>query len=88
MTRHRGNPPIVAAAVLNRNFLETRHELVNLAAALDRIDRGGDAAAVRSDPRMINLLEAARLLTDGLPDRAKRVQMLFSEPYDPNWRAD
>ena len=88
MTRHPGDQPIAAASVLNRNFLEMRHELVNLAAALDRIDRGGEAAGVRLDPRMIKLLEAARLLTDGLPDRAKRVQMLFSEPHDPNWRAD
>jgi hypothetical protein len=75
-----------AAAQFHRQFLEMRHRLLDLAAALDRIDRAGGAAEVGLDPRMTALLCAASILTDGQPDRAERVQMLFSRPYDPTWR--
>jgi len=72
---------------LNRDFLDTRHRILDVAAALDRIERGEGSDAVRHDPRMVQMIEALRLLVDGKPDRAARVQMVFSDPYDPNWRS-
>jgi len=74
-----------AIEMLDRNFLEIRHRLLDIAAGLDRIDRADDAAKTRSDPRYLQLAEAVRLLTDGKPDRAERIQMVFSLPYDEKW---
>jgi len=73
---------------LTRDFLDTRHRILDVAAALDRIERGDGSEAVRQDPRMVQMIEALRVLVDGEPDRASRVQMIFSEPYVSNWRND
>ncbi|MHC4234685.1 MAG: hypothetical protein ACYSUQ_06185 [Planctomycetota bacterium] len=62
-----------STAILDGEFLEIRRRLLEIAAALDRIDRGQNAEAIRSDPRLAELLEAAGVLTDGGPDRAERV---------------
>lgn len=75
-----------ATAVLDRHYIEIRHRLLDLAAGLDRIDRGRDHAAIADDPRLDRIRSALWLLNDGASDRAERVQLLFSEPYDPQWR--
>jgi hypothetical protein len=75
-----------AADVLNRNFLEMRSRLLDVAAALDRVDRGTGLAAARADARWSKLHEALGVLAAGRPDRAERVQMIFSLPYDDGWR--
>jgi len=77
---------MTANDVLDREFLKARHEILDVAAALDRIERADGAGAVAGDPRMAQLREAIALLIDGKPDRAERVQMVFSDDYDPNWR--
>ena len=74
-----------AREMLDRCFLEIRHRLLDIAAGMDRIDRADDAAKTRSDPRYLQLEQAVRLLTDGKPDRAERIQMAFSLPYDEKW---
>ena len=76
-----------ANALFDREFLEMRHCALDLAAAFDRIDRADQADAARDDPRMRVLFEALRVLTDGQSDRAERVQLAFSEPYDQGWRS-
>ncbi len=75
-----------AAAVLEADFLAIRHRLIDVAAAFDRIARGQGSGAIQSDARLNQLQQAAAILTDGQPDRAERVQMVFSLPYDENWR--
>ena len=75
-----------ANETLDRDFLDMRHGLLDIAAALDRIDRGRDADAVRSDSRMRQMAEAIGILAESQPARAERVQMIFSRSYDPNWR--
>ena len=75
-----------AGAVLDRDFLEMRHRVLDLAAALDRMDRGQEAPAVQDDPRLAMLHQAIRVLTDGKGNRAERVQLVFSIPYDENWQ--
>ena len=75
-----------ANETLDRDFLDMRHGLLDIAAALDRIDRGRDADAVRSDSRMRQMAEAIGILRESQPGRAERVQMIFSRSYDPNWR--
>ena len=76
----------LASEVLDREFLEIRHRLLDVAAALDRIDAGRHAPAVAPDPRLAQLREAVGILLDGGPDRVQRVQLMFSDPYDADWR--
>jgi len=76
-------------AVLDREFLEMRARVLELAAALDRLDRAGGPPA--SDPRVGSLRKAIDVLQqtkrDGAePDRAERVQLIFSRQYDSAWR--
>lgn len=75
-----------AQQLLDREFLDVRCRLLDIASALDRIDRADGAGAARLDPRMDKLVEGMRLLTDGLPDRAERMQRLFSLEYENGWR--
>ena len=76
-----------ADQILDRDFLDVRHRIIDVAAALDRIGRGSGTDSTPSDPRMVQLTEAIHLLVDGKPDRAERVQMVFSDKYDPQWRS-
>jgi hypothetical protein len=70
-----------ADAALNAYFFEARCKLLDVAAILDRIDRGGGS----SDARATKLREAIRaLLADGA-GRAEALQHLFSLAYDETW---
>ena len=75
-----------AQEVFDRDFLSIRHGLLNVAAALDRVDRATDAQQVRSDPRMNKIHEVLRILGESGDDRAERVQLLLSRKYEANWR--
>ena len=68
-----------ASEMMDREFLEMRCRVLDIAAALDRIDASVDAESVRLDPRLQGLAEAARILIDGKPDRARRVQPPLTE---------
>lgn len=74
-----------AAERFSREFLGIRARLVELAAALDRIDRG--QGSVASDPRMDQIQRTLAILAGSTADRASQVQMVFSLPYDPQWKA-
>lgn len=78
------NSKLTAVAMLDREFLEVRCRLIDIAAALDRMDRASDRDAIRDDPRMAQLAGAVGILIDDKPDRARRVQLAFSDPYAPN----
>ena len=41
---------------------------------------------IADDPRRGNIQDAIRLLTEPATDRAARVQLVFSDPYDESWR--
>ncbi len=76
-----------APDVLNQYYLETRCQLLELAATLDRLDlavqRDADET-VAADPRLARLQTALDLLADrqASPDRAERFLRLFSDPVD------
>jgi hypothetical protein len=74
-----------APAVLDRYFLEMRSKALDIAAALDRIERAQGAEQVRSDERLEKLREAVGILLDGEANRAARIQMVFSDAYEPSW---
>ncbi len=79
---------MTAKSVLDREFLEMRCRLMDLAASLDRIERGTDAGAAAGDPRMERLRKGAAILTSGGSCRAEKMQMLFSDGYKPTWRIE
>lgn len=76
--------PLPAPRALDQFFLDARSRLLDLAAILDRIDRG--EGTVEPDPRMERIRQAVRTLLDGSPGRAERVQQIFSLDYDPAWK--
>ncbi len=77
--------PLPAPAALAAYFLEARSKLLDVAAILDRIQRGPDADAVATDPSLARIREALESLLDGDGGRAERLQQLFSLDYDPAW---
>jgi hypothetical protein len=78
--------PLTATEVLDREFLEVRARLIDVAAALDRIDRA--EGSVKNDPRLDQIRRAVEVLAGDTPGRAERVQSLFSLPYQEDWRDD
>ncbi|MDA7875269.1 hypothetical protein N9Z58_00820 [bacterium] len=72
--------------ILDREFLEIRAKILEVAAALDRIERAeGD---VSGEPRMALIAEAIKIIASGHSDpiRAEKIQLLFSRTYDEQWR--
>ena len=78
--------PVPAAKTLDAYFLEARSKLLDLAAILDRIDRGLDADAATHDIRYSQVRQALTILHRHEPGRAEQVQQLFSLHYDPDWK--
>lgn len=74
-----------APEILNREFLEVRGKILELAAAFDRLERAD--GAVNDDPRILRLHEALTALQQPGEDRAEQVQMIFSRAYDDDWQA-
>jgi len=80
-------PPLLSAPeVLNREFLEIRCKILELAAAFDRLRRAD--GSVSDDPRLARLREAIAVLLEQSADRAEQVQMIFSRPYDDDWQTN
>ena len=63
--------------VIDSYFMEHRAKLIDIAAYLDRIDRGTGADV--EDFRDVAFREAVSILTDGNTHRAKRILNLFSD---------
>lgn len=81
-----------AEQILDSSFLEVRAKLLELAAVLDRIDRAGNGSTGRGgakknrDPRRGQIDSAIQIVASADADRAARLQMLFSRPYQADWR--
>jgi hypothetical protein len=78
--------PLMAAQALDSYFLEVRSKLLDLAAALDRFNRGKGAEGIEQDPRMEKIHQALDVLQGQSSGRAERVQRIFSLEYDPTWK--
>jgi hypothetical protein len=76
--------PLTAQEILDREFLEIRSRVLELAAAFDRLERA--EGSVASDPRLVRLHEALHAVIDLPAARAERVQMIFSRAYDEAWQ--
>jgi hypothetical protein len=77
-----------AQAVLDRDFLEIRARVLELAASLDRLDRAPDQPSGSPDRRLARIRSALEALLVPEPGRAETVQQIFSREYDPEWRAE
>lgn len=73
-----------ATDVLDREFLEIRAKILELAASLDRLERGNGTVA--ADPRIQLIQDGFRILQEKEDGRAERVQLLFSQPFEIEWR--
>ena len=76
--------PLTAPEILNREFLEIRCKILDLAAAFDRLGRADGTVA--ADPRVARLKEALTIVLEQEEDRAEQVQMTFSRAYDDAWQ--
>jgi hypothetical protein len=73
-----------AKTTLDATFLEMRWRALSLAADLDRIERAdGGKQLMASDPRLARLKAALQMLGQNEPDRAERLQMIFSDMTPP-----
>lgn len=77
--------PLPSGAALDAYFLEARCKLLDLAAILDRIDRGADSSEAAGDARLARIRQALEVLHHESGGRAERLQRIFSLDYDPNW---
>jgi hypothetical protein len=73
---------LTASVALDRHFLEARGKLLEVAAILDRVDRGQAGPDIQGDPRLKKLSEALAVLQTGKTNRAERLQMIFSIPHE------
>lgn len=70
--------------ILAQEFLQTRAKILEIAAFYDRL---GDTASAELDCRQLELLQrGCQILDDDQPDKAARVQLLFSCAYEEKWR--
>jgi hypothetical protein len=78
--------PLPASKALEQFFFEARCKLLDIAAILDRINRGQESGEVlASDPRIEKIRKALEVLRDQSGGRAERIQQIFSLDYDPKW---
>ena len=76
---------LTAGEVLGTDFLETRCQLLEIGAMLDRLDRqasDGSAGDLPADPRLVKIYQSLQLLAERktAPDRVERLLNLFSDP--------
>lgn len=76
---------MTAGDILSRHYLEIRCGLLDIAAALDRIERADGADDVRTDPRLEEIRHGIEILAGSGSDRAERIQLLFSDEYISGW---
>ncbi len=69
--------PMTRDQIIDRDFLTHRAKLLDIAAYLDRLDRSGPS---NEDFRDLALRDAIAILTDGQPDRARRILESLSDP--------
>jgi hypothetical protein len=75
-----------AIEVLDRDFLEARCKILEIAAILDRIDRAPTRHGEHPDSRIGNLRQALEATLEPGPGRTETIQCIFSREFDPNWR--
>ena len=78
--------PLAADQALAAYFLEARSKILDLAAILDRVQRGDGAAQTAADQRLERIARALQILSAGAGGKAEAVQRVFSLEYDSGWK--
>jgi hypothetical protein len=73
-----------SSEVLDQEFLPVRAKILEVAAALDRMDRA--SGSVASDSRRAQMHAAIQVLLRPEDDRAEQIQLIFSRTYKDDWR--
>lgn len=73
-----------ATDIFEQEFLTVRAKLLEVAAALDRISRAEGSPA--TDRRVQRIHDAIHVLLGLEDDRAERIQLIFSRPYERDWQ--
>ncbi len=73
---------LTAERVLDEYYLEARCKLLELAAILDRYERGGGDFTGSDDPRIARCRQTIALLAEARdhPNRAEAAALIFSDP--------
>lgn len=71
--------PLTVAQAVDRYFVPCRYQVLDIAAFLDRLGRCADAGQAPADFRVAALQRAAQILADDRPEKARRIQELFSD---------
>ncbi len=71
--------PAARDKVVDLYFLEHRAKLIDIAAFLDRVDRAPARGGDEADFRVEAFRKALAILSDGGPDRARRVLEILSD---------
>jgi hypothetical protein len=70
--------------VLEQEFLPIRAKLLEVAASLDRLDRANSSPT--SESRLKQVRAAIEVLLQPDDDRAEQIQLIFSRPFEDDWR--
>ena len=80
------NMTMNAQEVLDREYLELRSRILDVAASLDRIQRA--SGSVAEDSRSQLIAKAMEVLSGSELHRAEKIQLLFSREYNKKWQDD
>ena len=78
--------PMTAVEVLEREFLDVRAKILELASSFDRLDRADGSVA--GDMRLDLIREAMDVLQSKSSNRAEQVQLIFSLEYEAGWQKE
>ena len=70
--------------VFDQEFLPIRAKLLEVAASLDRLDRA--SGSLSSESRRKQVHDAIQVLLRPDDDRAEQIQLIFSRPFEDDWR--
>jgi hypothetical protein len=70
--------------VFEQEFLPIRAKLLEVAASLDRLDRA--SGTLTSESRSAQVHAAIHALLRPGDDRAEQIQLIFSRPFEDDWR--
>lgn len=70
--------------ILEREYLEIRAKILQLAASLDRMNRAD--GSVEGDDRVDLVQKGIAILASEATNRAEQVQLLFSREFDESWQ--
>lgn len=72
--------------VLDQDYLAIRARILDLAAALDRLNLAHEPPHHPPDRRLAEIRTALEALLEPDLGRAETIQRIFSLEYDPHWR--